>query len=74
MLGNTELVGRLGSLTAPLSNWLNELTVHRALMQAIAGIHKDRNLPRFHRETFSAWFARREDIARHWLKVDPPPR
>ncbi len=23
-LGNTELVGRLGSLTAPLSNWMNE--------------------------------------------------
>jgi Fe-S oxidoreductase len=40
-------------------NWLNELAVHRAFMQAIAGIHKDRNLPKFHRQTFSAWFRSR---------------
>ena len=56
MLGNTELVGRLGSLTAPLSNWMNELGVHRAFMQAVAGIHKSRNLPKFHRQTFAKWF------------------
>ncbi len=60
MLGNTELVGRLGSLTAPLSNWASELAVHRVFMQAVAGIHKDRNLPRFHRETFTKWFGRRK--------------
>ena len=59
MLGATELVGRLGSLTAPLSNWTNELGVHRAFMQAVAGIHRDRTLPKFHRETFGKWFARR---------------
>ncbi|MGH7355236.1 MAG: 4Fe-4S dicluster domain-containing protein, partial [Candidatus Rokuibacteriota bacterium] len=59
MLGNTELVGKLGSLAAPLMNWLNELAVHRAFMQAVAGIHKRRNLPKFHRETFSAWFRKR---------------
>lgn len=59
MLGNTELVGKLGSLTAPLSNWMNELGVHRAFMQWVAGIHKDRNLPRFFRETFSKWFRKR---------------
>ena len=56
VLGNTDLVGKVGSLTAPLSNWMNELSVHRALMQAVLGIHKDRNLPRFHRPTFSSWF------------------
>jgi Fe-S oxidoreductase len=59
MLGNTDLVGTIGSLTAPLSNWMNELGAHRALLQAVAGIHKDRKLPRFHRETFSKWFAKR---------------
>jgi Fe-S oxidoreductase len=55
-LGNTDLVGKLGSLAAPLANWLNELTVHRAFVQAIAGIHRRRNLPKFHRQTFTAWF------------------
>ncbi len=59
MLGNTELVGKLGSLAAPLSNWMNELAVHRAFMAATVGIHKDRRLPKFHRETFSAWFRKR---------------
>ncbi|MBI1728270.1 MAG: anaerobic glycerol-3-phosphate dehydrogenase subunit C [Candidatus Rokubacteria bacterium] len=59
-LGNTELVGRLGSLTAPLSNWVSSLPPQRALMQAAVGIHKDRQLPPFHRETFSAWFDRRK--------------
>jgi glycerol-3-phosphate dehydrogenase subunit C len=58
-LGNTELVGRLGSLTAPLSNWMNDFAPHRAVMQAVVGIHKDRRLPRFHRETFSKWFDQR---------------
>jgi len=58
-LGNADLVGRLGSLGAPLSNWMNELTVHRAFMQAVAGIHRKRNLPKFHRTTFSSWFRAR---------------
>src|SRR2546430_9020551 len=59
MLGNTELIGKLGRLTAPLSNWMNELAVHRAFMHAVAGIHENRNLPKFHRQTFSAWFKSR---------------
>jgi Fe-S oxidoreductase len=58
-LGNTDLVGRLGSLTAPVSNWASTMPPQRALMQAVVGIHKDRQLPAFHRETFSAWFDRR---------------
>ncbi len=63
VLGNTELVGKLGSLTAPLSNWMSEVSIHRAFMQAVLGIHKDRNLPRFHRPTFSAWFRKRSVAA-----------
>ena len=59
MLGNADLVGKLGTLAAPLSNWLSELSVHRAFMQAVAGIHKQRNLPRFARPTFSSWFKSR---------------
>jgi len=56
MLGNADLVGKLGTLAAPLSNWMNELSVHRAFMQAVVGIHKQRNLPKFARPTFSSWF------------------
>ena len=56
---DTELVGKLGSLTAPLSNWMNEVSVHRVFVQAVLGIHKDGNLPRLQRPTFSTWFRRR---------------
>jgi len=56
MLGNADLVGKLGSLAAPLSNWMNDWAVHRAFMQAVAGIHRARRLPKFHRPTFSSWF------------------
>jgi glycerol-3-phosphate dehydrogenase subunit C len=59
LLGNADLVGKLGSLAAPLSNWMNELGVHRAFMQAVVGIHKQRNLPKFARRTFSSWFKAR---------------
>jgi Fe-S oxidoreductase len=58
-LGNTELVGKLGSATAPLSNWASGLKIQRRLMEATVGIHRDRALPAFHRETFSRWFDRR---------------
>lgn len=58
-LGNTALVGKLGSLAVPFSNWANEWAFHRAFLQAVVGIHRNRNLPRFHRESFSTWFAKR---------------
>jgi len=59
-LGNTELVGRLGSLTAPLSNWASTLPAQRKLMEATVGIHRARQLPPFHRTTFSRWFDQRK--------------
>jgi glycerol-3-phosphate dehydrogenase subunit C len=60
VLGNADLVGKIGSLSAPLSNWMSKLPLPRRAMEAVAGIHKDRNLPVFHRETFSRWFDRRK--------------
>jgi Fe-S oxidoreductase len=38
---------------------MNEIALHRAFVQAVLGIHKRRNLPRFHRETFTRWFRKR---------------
>lgn len=60
VLGNTDLTGRLGSLTAPLSNWASTLAPHRRFLEAVTGIHRRRNLPRFSRQRFSAWFSRRK--------------
>jgi glycerol-3-phosphate dehydrogenase subunit C len=72
VLGNTDLVGRVGSMLAPLSNWMNELSVHRAFMQWVAGIHRNRQLPRFHRQTFSAWFRRRPKTAATAARTGAP--
>jgi glycerol-3-phosphate dehydrogenase subunit C len=58
VLGNTDLVGRLGTATAPLANWANGNPAHRALMERVLGIHRDRNLPPFAGQRFSRWFAR----------------
>ena len=58
-LGNVDLVGAIGSATAPLSNWANSFAPARAAMEAFIGIDRKRNLPRFHHKTFARWFRER---------------
>ncbi len=58
-LGNVDAVGALGSAAAPLSNWANRFAPHRTLMEAVVGIDRSRNLPRFHHQTFARWFKQR---------------
>ncbi|TMA59326.1 MAG: anaerobic glycerol-3-phosphate dehydrogenase subunit C [Deltaproteobacteria bacterium] len=56
LLGNPDLVGKLGTATAPLANWGNENALNRQLMHSVVGIHKDKKLPRFASKTFAAQF------------------
>src|SRR5260221_13356171 len=58
-LGNVDAVGALGSAMAPLSNWANSFGPPRALMEAVIGIDRSRNLPKFHHKTFARWFRQR---------------
>ena len=58
-LGNVDAVGTLGSSTAPLSNWANAFKPARVLLESVVGVHRDRNLPRFHHKTFARWFRER---------------
>jgi Fe-S oxidoreductase len=58
-LGNVDAVGALGSAFAPLSNWANAFPPHRALLEAVVGIDRHRNLPKFHHRTFARWFRER---------------
>jgi Fe-S oxidoreductase len=62
-LGNVDAVGALGCATAPLSNWANAFKPNRILMEAVIGIDRGRNLPRFHRQTFARWFQQRPAAA-----------
>ncbi|MBI2461220.1 MAG: 4Fe-4S dicluster domain-containing protein [Candidatus Rokubacteria bacterium] len=63
LLGDPDRLGRLGTLTAPLSTWANTFRPHRLFLERVVGIHRDRQLPPFAREPFSRWFARRRSGA-----------
>jgi glycerol-3-phosphate dehydrogenase subunit C len=56
MLGNPDLVGKLGTATAPIANWANENPLNRQLMHHLVGIHKDKKLPSFASKTLAAQF------------------
>lgn len=57
LLGNPDLVGKLGTMTAPIANWANENGLNRQLMASTVGIHKDKKLPPFASKTLAAQFA-----------------
>jgi L-lactate utilization protein LutB len=57
MLDDPEVLAKLGTLASPLSTWMTRLPPVKILMQLFTGVHRDSNLPAFHRKTF-----------RHWLK------
>jgi Fe-S oxidoreductase len=59
VFGDTDLVGRLASLAAPLVNWTNRNPFMRGLMEKYLGVHRDRLLPTFHSETFAKWIRKR---------------
>ena len=58
VFGNTDAVGKMASLAAPLVNWANTNPFLRGLLEKFMGIHKDRLLPTFHSETFAKWFGK----------------
>ncbi|MFC6872509.1 LUD domain-containing protein [Halobellus marinus] len=60
LFGNFETLARLGSATAPLSNWLADAGPVRAAMERFLGVDSRRDLPTFERETFRAWFRARD--------------
>ncbi|MDG5760277.1 FAD-linked oxidase C-terminal domain-containing protein [Natronococcus sp. A-GB1] len=65
MFANIDTLSKLGSATAPLSNYMTKLPGARTVMEKTVGIARERSLPTFHRETFTDWFESREST------VDP---
>jgi glycerol-3-phosphate dehydrogenase subunit C len=57
LLGNPELVGRLGSAVPFLTNWANRNPLLRWAMEKALGIDRRRRLPRYGRR-FSRWLGR----------------
>jgi iron-sulfur cluster protein len=59
LFAHFETLARIGSATAPLSNWVNGLRPVRALLERAFGIDRRRALPAFARTTLRDWFAAR---------------
>ncbi|HMB49998.1 MAG TPA: FAD-linked oxidase C-terminal domain-containing protein, partial [Natronoarchaeum rubrum] len=52
LFANVELAAKLGSATAPLSNWLTKLPGAGVLAEKALGIARERDLPTFERRSF----------------------
>jgi iron-sulfur cluster protein len=59
LFGSFERLARLGSATAPVSNWLPKLPGARPVMEWAVGVDRERDLPTFKRETLAKWFRAR---------------
>ncbi|MFC7222463.1 FAD-binding and (Fe-S)-binding domain-containing protein [Halalkalicoccus sp. GCM10025322] len=59
LFANVDTLSKLGSATAPVSNWFPELPGARLAMEKTVGIARERSLPAFHRETLVDWFEER---------------
>lgn len=69
VLGHTRLLGKFGSLTAPLANFGNANPLVRVLMERFVGIHRRRPLPKYQWLTFERWFRQRSRPVRVRRKV-----
>ncbi len=59
--GNFDTLAKLGSATAPVSNWVAGTPPSRYLMERVLGIDSRRELPAFERETLVEWFRNRDE-------------
>jgi Fe-S oxidoreductase len=62
LFANIHTLSKLGSAMAPMSNWAFNVPGAKLVADCVLGIHKDRSLPAFARETFPAWFRRHTPI------------
>ena len=60
LFGNVGTLARLGSATAPVSNWVTGSGPARWLAERALGVDRRRALPTFQRETLVDWFAARD--------------
>ncbi len=56
LLTRTDLLGRLNSACAPLVNWGLAQGWVRQLMQSLLGVHRERQVLHYQRETFVRWW------------------
>ncbi|AFZ74661.1 FAD-binding and (Fe-S)-binding domain-containing protein [Natronobacterium gregoryi] len=65
MFANFETLAKLGSATAPLSNWATKVPGSSLVAEKVLGISRERDLPTFRRNTFT------KRVADHRPAVSP---
>ena len=60
VFGNFETLAKLGSATAPLSNWMARSRPVGWLLERTVGVDQRREFPAFHRETLVEWASSRD--------------
>ena len=60
LFGNINVLNRLGSRYAPMTNWIAGNGLGKALVSALLGISSRRQQPRFARQSLPDWFAQRD--------------
>jgi len=58
LMRDTATIGRLASVAPAVTNWALRNPANRAAMEATVGIHRDKLMPTYHRQTFPQWWAR----------------
>jgi hypothetical protein len=56
LLGMPEMLAKLGTTFAFISNWMMKTKLVRIPMELVIGIDRRTNLPRFYFQTFRKWF------------------
>jgi glycerol-3-phosphate dehydrogenase subunit C len=67
VLADPDGTGQLARLSFGMANAMNKVPLHRALMEKVLGIHRDKLLPDFASQTFEAWAEKSGRI-----QQDPP--
>jgi Fe-S oxidoreductase len=62
-LADADRMGRLGGFAAPLLNWAADQPWARWILEKGFGIHRNRILPKFHKQSFGSWFKQRAAVA-----------
>jgi glycerol-3-phosphate dehydrogenase subunit C len=71
VMTNTDRLGSIGSMIAPLMNFANSNSLNRWMMEKTAGIHRGKLLPNFHAETFGKWWRKKK---RGLVEIPPDGR
>ncbi len=70
LLVMTDMIGKLGSAAASMTNGLLKNSLIRRLVELVVGVHRDRKVLHFSGETFTRWFSRHAPVKR----TEPPVR